>query len=96
MRPQGLQRVLELGDLRAEWKHLGPGKGYGFVGPDGEPLLRAKVSSGIARTTGEVEIADDFPEEDAIVAALLASFLLVRKAENAAAATASSSTLASS
>jgi hypothetical protein len=95
-RPEGRHRILELGDQPAEWKHLGMGKGYGFVGPDGKPLLRAKVVSGIARTNGEVEVADDVPEQDALVAAVLASFLLIRKAEDTASAAASSSAVTSS
>ena len=95
-RPEGRHRVLELGDQRAQWKHLGLGKGYGFVGPDGKPLLRAKVSSGIARTTGEVEVADDVSEQDALVAAVLASFLLIRKAEDTASAAASTTTVTTS
>jgi hypothetical protein len=95
-RPEGRHRILELGDKPAEWKHLGLGKGYGFVGPDGKPLLHAKVVSGIARTNGEVEVADDVPEQDALVAAVLASFLLIRKAEDTASAAASSSAVTSS
>jgi hypothetical protein len=95
-RPDGRHRALELGDLRAEWKRLGRRRGYGFVGPDGEPLLRAKVASGIARTSGEVVVADDVPEQDALVAAVLASFLLIRKAEDAASAAASSAAVTTS
>ncbi|MGB2876092.1 MAG: hypothetical protein WBB76_11550 [Gaiellaceae bacterium] len=94
-RPEGRHRFLELGDRRAEWKHLGRGQGYGFVGPDGEALLRAKVASGIARTNGEVEVADDLPEQDALVAAVLASFLLIRKAEETAAASSGAVTASS-
>ena len=88
--PQGRKRVLELGDRTVAWKHLGLGKGHGFVGSDGEPLLRAKVSSGIMRTNGEVEVADDLPERDALVAAVVASFLLIRKSEDDASAAAGS------
>ena len=90
LQSQGRKRVLELGDRTAEWKRLGRRLGYGFVGPDGELLLRAKVNSGIARTNSEIEIADELPEPDALVAAVLASFLLVRKAEEAASAAAGS------
>jgi hypothetical protein len=60
------------------WKSLGRGQGRGFVGADGEPWLRAKVSSGFFRTTGQVEVA---PEHDVGLPALLASYLLIRKAE---------------
>jgi hypothetical protein len=93
-RPEGLHRVLELGDQRAEWKRLGPGKGFGFVGADGEQVLGAKVASGIARTQGEVEVDDNIPERDALVAAVLASFLLIRRAEDTASAAASSTAVA--
>lgn len=91
LRPRGLHHVLELGDRTAAWKRLGRGEGHGFVGPDGESLLRAKVSSGIVRTSGEVELADDVPEQEAPILALLASYLLIRKAEDQASAAASSS-----
>ena len=63
------------------WKSLGRGKGHGFVGADAEPWLRAKVSSGVFRTTGQVEIA---PEHDVALPAVLAAYLLIRKAEEAA------------
>jgi hypothetical protein len=69
----------------AAWKSLGRGKGSGFVGADGEAWLRAKVSSGVFRTTGQIEIA---PGQDPALPALLAGYLLIRRAEeNAAAAT---------
>jgi hypothetical protein len=79
-------RTLELrGSERAEWKSLGRGAGYGLVGPDGQPWLRAKVSAGAFRTTGQIEIA---PGHDIAVPALLAGYLLIRKVEEAAAASA--------
>jgi hypothetical protein len=89
-------RRLELGARSAEWKRLSWRGGYGFVGPDGEPFLHAKVSSGIARTNGEVEVDDDVAEPDALVAALLASFLLIRRAEDAASAAGSSAAVTTS
>jgi hypothetical protein len=67
----------------AEWKSLGRGAGHGLVGPDGEPWLRAKVSSGAFRTTGEVEVAAG---HDPALPALIAAYLLIRKADEAAAA----------
>jgi hypothetical protein len=77
-------RTLELaGGERAEWKSLGRGKGHGFVGPGGEPWLRAKVSSGLTRTTGMVEVAEG---RDAALPAVLAAYLLIRRAEQAASA----------
>jgi hypothetical protein len=68
---------------RAEWKSLGRSHGYGLVGPDGEPWLRAKVSSGAFRTTGEIEIAAG---HDPALPSLIAAYLLIRRAEEAAAA----------
>jgi hypothetical protein len=92
--PRFRQRTLELADRRLAWKHLGRGEGYGFVGPDDEPLVRAKIASGIARTNGEVEVADGLPEQEAILAALMACILLIRKAEDVAAASASTGAVA--
>jgi hypothetical protein len=68
---------------RADWKSLGRGQGYGLVGPDGEPWLRAKVKSGTFRTTGQVEIAAG---HDPALPSLIAAYLLIRKADEAAAA----------
>lgn len=73
--------VLEQRGLEdAVWKSLGRGRGHGFVGADGEPWLEAKVSSGFFRTTGEVQVA---PGHDVALAAMLAAYLLIRKAEQA-------------
>ena len=82
LRPDGRRRLLETSDRTAEWKRLGRKEGYGFVGPDGEPFLRAKVSNGVFHTNGEVEVADDVPDEEAFLLALLASYLVIRKAED--------------
>jgi hypothetical protein len=80
--------VVELrGIENAEWKSLGRGAGYGFVGLDGEPWLRAKVSSGAFRTTGQVEVAAG---HDPALPALIAAYLLICKAEEAAAAASAS------
>ena len=68
---------------RADWKSLGRGQGYGLVGPDGEPWLRAKAKSGTFRTTGQVEIAGG---HDPALPSLIAAYLLIRKADEAAAA----------
>jgi hypothetical protein len=67
----------------AEWKSLGRGRGSGLVGPDGEPWLRAMVKSGMFRTTGQVEIAVG---HDPALPSLIAAYLLIRKADEAAAA----------
>jgi hypothetical protein len=83
-------RAVEVrGIERAEWKSLGRGSGYGLVGPDGEPWLRAKVSSGTFRTTGQIEVAAG---HDPALPALIAAYLLIRKAEEAAAAASASVT----
>src|SRR5262245_24103509 len=73
------------GGEQAEWKSLGRGAGSGFVGPDGEAWLRAKVRSGFLRTTGQIEVADG---RDVAVPALLAAYLLIRRAEETASAAA--------
>lgn len=65
----------------AEWKSFGRRLGSGFVGQDGEPWLRAKVRSGLFQTTGQIEVAAG---HDVAVPALLAAYLLIRKAEQAA------------
>jgi hypothetical protein len=91
-RSERMHHVLELGDRTAEWKRLGWREGHGFVAPDGDLLLRGKVFSGIARTNGEIEVADELPEEDALVAALVASYLLIRRTEDQAAASATAAT----
>ena len=80
-------RSVELeGGERAEWKSLGRGGGYGLVGPDGEPWLRGKVRSGLFRTSGEIEVADG---HDVALPALLACYLLIRRAEQIAASASS-------
>jgi hypothetical protein len=87
---ENLRRVLELGGQRTEWRSLGWGSTYGFVGPDGEPLVRGKVSQGIMRSNGEIEVADSLPENEALLAAALTAYLLIRKAEDNASAAAGS------
>jgi hypothetical protein len=49
--------------------------------------LRAKVSSGPFRTTGQIEVAAG---HDPALPALIAAYLLIRKAEEAAAAASAS------
>lgn len=84
-------RSVEIRGLeKATWKSLGRGRGYGFRGPDGEPWLRAKASSGILRTTGQIEVGAG---HEPAVPALLAAYLLIRQADDAAAA-ASATTVA--
>jgi len=90
LRPDGRRRLLETSDRTAEWKRLSRKEGYGFVGPDGVHFLRAKVSSGLVHTSGEVEVADDVLEQEAFLLALLASYLVIRKAEDDASAAAGS------
>ena len=80
---------------RTSWKRLGRKEGFGFVGPDGEPVLSAKVRSGIVRSSGEIEIFG-LGRREAVVAALLASYLLIRRNEQAASAATAGVVVASS
>lgn len=86
---ENLHRVLELGGRRTEWRSLGWGNTYGFVDAAGEPLVRAKVSQGLTRTNGEIEVADSLPADEALLAAALTAYLLIRRAEDNASAGAS-------
>jgi hypothetical protein len=94
LRRDGRRSVLELDGRQAEWKRLGRKEGYGFVGADGAPLVRARVSSGLLRATGEVQLDPALDEQAAVVAALLASYLLIRKHEEEATAAAGATTAA--
>jgi len=75
---------VQVGGRSAEWKRLGRKEGHGFVGPDGELLVRVKISSGLLHTNGEAEAGEAVAERDALVLALLGSYLLIRKAEDEA------------
>lgn len=86
---ENLHRVLELGGQRTEWRSLGWGSTYGFVDAAGEPLVRAKVAQGLTRTNGEIEVADSLPADEALLAAALTAYLLIRRAEDTASAGAS-------
>ena len=87
---------VELGGRSAEWKRLGRKEGHGFVGSEGELLVRVKISTGLLHTNGEAEAGEGVAEWDALVLALLGCYLLIRKAEDeAAAAGASTSAVAS-
>jgi hypothetical protein len=90
----GRRRVLELDGLHGEWKNLGRKRGFGFVGEDGEPLVTARVRTGVIRSAGEVKIRAGLDEREAIVAELLACYLLIRRNEEAAARAAASGTAA--
>ena len=86
---------LELDGATGEWKRLGRGQGFGFVGPDGQALLSARVRTGLLRSTGEVQ-TNGLDERRAIVAALLACYLLIRRNEQAASGAAASSAVVAS
>jgi hypothetical protein len=73
------RNVLELDGKTLEWK------GSRFVDESGEPLLTAKVKSGLVRSSGEVTVDATVPEPEALVMALLAAYLLIRRNEAAAA-----------
>ena len=68
---------LELGGRTLTWKRSR------FVDEDGEPLVAVKIRSGFVRSSGEVTVASAVPEQDALVMALLAMYLILRR--NAAA-----------
>jgi hypothetical protein len=86
---ESLNRVLELGGRRTEWRSLNWSGTYGFVDADGQPVVSGKVSPGLTRTNGEIEVAGDMPQEEALLAAALTAYLLIRKAEDNSSAAAS-------
>jgi hypothetical protein len=86
VRRDGRRRRLELEGQVAEWRKLGRGKGFGFVGEDGEPLVSGQVRSGFARSSGALAVDPRIAERDALAAAVLACFLLIRRNEEQAAA----------
>jgi hypothetical protein len=88
LRPEGRRRLLEVDGVTAEWKSLGRRRGFGFVGEDEEPLVAAKVRSGLFTSSGEVEIKAGLQEQTALVAAILACYMLIRRAEEASGAAA--------
>ena len=90
LEPDGRRRVLKLDGLTAEWKRLGHKQGFGFEGSAGQPLVSARVRSGLIRSSGEVKINAGLDERQAILAALLACYLLIRRNEEAAAGAAGS------
>jgi hypothetical protein len=94
LRRDGRRSVLELDGRDAEWRRLGRNQGYGFVGQDGAPLLRARVRSGLFHSSGEVQFDPALDEQAAVVAALLAAYLLIRKNEDEASAAAGATTAA--
>ena len=87
---------IELGGRSAEWKRLGRKEGHGFVGPDGELLVRVKIASGLLHTNGEAEAGDVVADQDALVLALLGSYLLICKAEDEATAAGAATTAVAS
>ena len=86
---ESLHRVLELNGKRTEWRSLGWSGTYGFVDSDGNPLVSGKVSPGLTRTSGEIKVADDMAQDEALLAAVLTAYLLLRKADDNASAAAS-------
>jgi hypothetical protein len=75
------RQVVELGNRTGEWKRLARSAGHGVVGADGEPFFRGRVTSGLLRTNGELEVAPGLPDQEAGLLALLGAYLLIRKAE---------------
>jgi hypothetical protein len=90
LEPDGRRSVLQLDGLTAEWKRLGHKEGFGFVGPDGRPLLSARVRTGLFHSSGEVKVNPGLDARQALVASLLACYLLIRRSEEAAAGAAGS------
>jgi hypothetical protein len=91
----GRRRVLRLDGVTAEWKRLDHKQGFGFVGSDGQPLLSARVRTGLLRSNGEVRI-HGVDDRRAIVAALLACYLLIRRNEQDAAGSAGTTAVVAS
>jgi hypothetical protein len=87
---------VQVGGRSAEWKRLGRKEGHGFVGPEGELLVRVKISSGLLHTNGEAEAGEAVAERDALVLALLGSYLLILRAEAEASAADAASVAATS
>jgi len=75
----------KVAELRLPAMRSGGRAGYGLVGPEGEPWLRAKVKSGAFRTTGQIEVASG---RDPALPSVIAAYLLIRKVEEAAASSA--------
>ncbi len=65
-------------------------------GPEGELLVWVKISGGLLHTNGEAEAGEAVAEQDALVLALLGSYLLIRKAEDEASAAGAASVAATS
>jgi hypothetical protein len=83
---EGRRRFLELDGRTYQWERLG--RSFGFVGDGDQPLVTARVRSGIMRSSGEVAIEPGVDERQAAVAALLACYLLIRRNDEAAGAAA--------
>jgi hypothetical protein len=96
LRRDGHRSLVDIGGQTTEWKHLDRKQGFGLVTIDGMPLLRAKIRSGLVRSTGEIQIDASLLEHDAPVAALLAAYLLVRKNEQDTAGVVAASSVATS
>ncbi len=75
---EGRRLLLEQPAGAYEWKRLEQKGWYGFVDPAAGPVVRARIRSGL-RTTGSVEVERVLSGTDALVAALLACLLLIRK-----------------
>src|SRR5262249_32828898 len=96
VRPDGRRRLLQLDGHAYEWKRLGRKLGFGFVGPDGEPILAAKVRAGLFRSGGDIGVDASLPEREALWAALLAAYMLIRRNDDQAASSTAAIVAASS
>jgi hypothetical protein len=81
VRPGRRRRRLEAGELVAEWRRLPGAAGFGFVTAGGERLVSARLRAGLMRSRGKIVVSERVREHDAVVLALLAAYLLIRRGE---------------
>jgi hypothetical protein len=96
VRRDGRRRLLQLDGRDYEWKRLGHKGGFGFVAPDGQPILAARVRAGLFRSSGDIEVDASLPEQEAFRAGLLAAYMLIRRNDDIAASSAAASVAATS
>ena len=81
VRPGRRRRRLEAGELIAEWKRLPGAAGFGFVTDEGERLVSARLRAELMRSRGQIVVSKRVRERDAVMLALLAAYLLIRRGE---------------
>lgn len=70
-------KLLAFDGVAASWKYLGPREGFAFVAQDGQPLLHARLKPGWRRSA-ELQVDGGMAEWQALVTALVATYLLVQ------------------